>query len=213
MPRILAFCGLEFMTIDSVPPNRDPAVGDEDHLLGEAHVDAAIPAEAVRPTRKRRSNTGRWVGFGLIAGIVALVASTVHTGSGAFTYSKYVDEVLAEPQRYVGTEIRVEGTVEPGTIQSSAGSNRYAFHVERNHRSLPVQYVGMVPDTFREGIGVTVRGRLASNGMFTASEVVAKCPSKYEMQAAQARGERMPGGIPGTAPARTSPQLPLAPLP
>jgi cytochrome c-type biogenesis protein CcmE len=185
------------MTIESNPGAPRPETDDE--LLADLNSSngPSFPPEPGRPPRRRRKNTGRWVGFGLIVAVVALVASTVKTGSGAFTYSKYVDEVLAEPQRYVGTEIRVEGVVEAGSIQNTAGSNRYAFRVERNNHSMPVEYTGVVPDTFREGIGVTVRGRLASNGTFSANEVVAKCPSKYEMQAASARGQRMPGGIPG----------------
>jgi cytochrome c-type biogenesis protein CcmE len=135
---------------------------------------------------------GRWIGLGLLAVIIALVASTVRPGRGALVYSKYVDEVLAEPQRYVGTELRVEGLVQAGTVENHDGSREYRFRIERNSRSMPVHYVGIIPDTFREGIGVTVRGRLGADGQFEAREVVAKCPSKYEMQAVQARGERMP---------------------
>jgi cytochrome c-type biogenesis protein CcmE len=184
------------MTIESTDSAVSPAADADAAVLDEARAPYRIPVEPARP-RKKRSQKGRWIGGAVIIGVVALVASTVHTGSGAFTYSKYVDEVLAEPQRYLGTELRVEGVVEAGSIVNTAGSNHYSFRVERNHRSMPVDYTGMVPDTFREGIGVTVRGRLAQSGTFTATEVVAKCPSKYEMQAAQARGERMPGGIPG----------------
>jgi cytochrome c-type biogenesis protein CcmE len=58
--------------------------------------------------------------------------------------------------------------------------------VERTQQSIPVEYTGFVPDTFREGSGVTVRGRLQGDGTFVANEVVAKCPSKYE-EAARAR--------------------------
>ncbi len=186
------------MTVESTSPRSgDPS---DDELLGDAAPSdgdappAALPVEpAPAPRRRRRKNAGRWLGLGLIVGIVALVASTVRSGSGAFTYSKYVDEVMATPQRFVGHELRVEGMVEAGSLQNTAGSNRFLFRVERNRQSMPVEYTGVVPDTFREGIGVTVRGRLGASGTFTATEVVAKCPSKYEMQTNAARGATMPG--------------------
>jgi cytochrome c-type biogenesis protein CcmE len=165
---------------------------------------APVPPIAVvaRPAAaRRRKRTGRWVALVLVLVGVGLVASTMRPGRGAFTYSKYVDEVLAEPQRYVGTEVRVEGIVTAHSIQNPPGSTDYDFRIERNQRSMPVHFSGIVPDTFREGIGVTVRGRLAQNGRFAADEVVAKCPSRYEMQAAAARGERMPAGM-GAQPAQ-----------
>lgn len=133
----------------------------------------------------------------VIMGVVVVVGSTFKPGQGALVYSKYVDEVMTEPARYQRQgEIRVEGMVQNGTVQNQSGSRDFRFRVERNGHSMPVHYVGIVPDTFREGIGVTVRGRLLPSGEFDAREVVAKCPSKYEMRAAQQRGQTMPGGIP-----------------
>jgi cytochrome c-type biogenesis protein CcmE len=172
----------------------DPSI-DSDALVPPPVTIGARPA---LPARRRRRGYGRWIGLAALVAIIALIASTVRPGQGALTYSKYVDEVLAEPQRYVDTDLRVEGIVAAGTLQTAAGSDHYAFAVERNHRSMPVQFNGVVPDSFREGIGVTVHGRLQRNGQFAATEVVAKCPSRYEMQAAANRGERMPGGIPNT---------------
>jgi cytochrome c-type biogenesis protein CcmE len=163
-----------------------------------ATTPAALP-------RRRKRSMGRWIGLGLLGAIIALVASTVRPGEGAFVYSKYVDEVLAEPQRFVGTELRVEGTVQAGTIENQPGSREYRFRVERNNQSLPVHYAGIIPDTFRDGIGVTVRGRLDAHGSFEAREVVAKCPSKYEMQAARDRGEVMPHGAMPSMPSTTAP--------
>jgi cytochrome c-type biogenesis protein CcmE len=155
----------------------------------------AAPAAAAR---RKKFRAGRWIGLGMLAVVIALVASTIRQGS--FTYSKYVDEVLANPRRFAGMEIRVEGVVLPGSIESQPGSRDLRFRIERNQRSMPVQYTGVVPDTFRDGIGVTVRGRLGAGGVFTANELVAKCPSRYEMQAARARGAAMPPGMPSRLP-------------
>ena len=52
----------------------------------------------------------------------------------------------------------------------------------------------VVPDTFRDGFGiqVTVQGKLNGSGDFLATEVIPRCPSKYEMQEKLEAGEAMP---------------------
>jgi|LNFM01.1.fsa_nt_gb cytochrome c-type biogenesis protein CcmE len=180
-----------------------PAAETDRNDPADPHDGADPPAVATAPrtapVRKKRAPIGQWVMVGVILAVVGLVGSTFKAGQGALVYSKYVDEVMAEPGRYQSQgELRVEGMVQTGTVQNSSGSREFRFRVERNGRSMPVRYVGIVPDTFREGIGVTVRGRLLASGEFDAREVVAKCPSKYEMRAAQQRGERMPGDMLGT---------------
>jgi len=56
----------------------------------------------------------------------------------------------------------------------------------------------VVPDTFRDvagvDVGVTVEGELTADNRFEATSVLAKCPSKYEMQERKQRGEEMPHG-------------------
>jgi cytochrome c-type biogenesis protein CcmE len=157
---------------------------------------AAPPRDARKP--RKRAPIGQWVMVGVILVVIGLVGSTFKPGEGALVYSKYVDEVMREPARYANRgELRVEGMVAAGSVQNQTGTREYRFVVERNGHSMPVRYVGIVPDTFREGIGVTVRGRLSSSGEFDAREVVAKCPSKYEMRAAQQRGASMPANMLG----------------
>lgn len=168
--------------------------------LDQPIVNAEPTLPKALPRRRKKSSLGRWLGLGLLAIVVVLVASTIRPGQGAFTYSKYVDEVLANPQRFYSMELRVEGIVAAGSIENRPGSRHYRFRIDRNGRSMPVTYTGIVPDTFREGIGVTVRGRLGRDGVFAANEVVAKCPSKYEMQAARARGQGPSPGHPTTSP-------------
>ncbi len=114
-------------------------------------------------------------------------------------YAKYVDELLAERSDLVDRPVRVEGIVEE-IDHPPAGSLDYRFVIARAGRTLTVRYNGIVPDTFREGAGVTVRGRLGRDDVFHGEEVVAKCPSKYEMQAKKAAGEVMPHAMPPADP-------------
>jgi cytochrome c-type biogenesis protein CcmE len=60
---------------------------------------------------------------------------------------------------------------------------------------MPVRFPQcVVPDTFKDGMGikVTVQGKLTDAGHFAATQVIPRCPSKYEMQQAIDRGEQMP---------------------
>lgn len=160
---------------------------------------AASPVVAVQP--KRKKGYVRWVVLALIAGLIAVIGSTVR--GSAFVYSKYVDELMApgESAKWVGRVLRVEGLVRPGSIAHQPGTRNFRFKVYRNGAELPVTYSGVVPDTFRDCAGVTVRGVLGSNGVFASDEVIAKCPSKYEA-ATVVNGEC----IVGVAPDRTRPR-------
>jgi cytochrome c-type biogenesis protein CcmE len=75
----------------------------------------------------------------------------------------------------------------------------YRFSIEKNGTTLPVRFAQcVVPDTFRDvpdvDVGVTVEGELQADSSFEASSVLAKCPSKYEMQQKKQNGEQMPHG-------------------
>ncbi len=161
--------------------------------LGSVSVGVARPAPERATSRRKRGAYGKWIGLGLIALVIALVASTFRRG--AFTYSKYVDEVMGQPDRWVGREIRVDGMVQSGSLEHREGSRHYHFVIERNNRTMEVDFDGEVPDAFRAGAGVTVRGRLQRDHHFVATEIAARCPSKYEMQAQRARGQQGPASV------------------
>ena len=56
----------------------------------------------------------------------------------------------------------------------------HRFTVEGEAQRIPVSYEGPLPDVFKEGGEVVATGRFNAGGLFVASEVTAKCPSKYE---------------------------------
>lgn len=107
-------------------------------------------------------------------------------------YAKYVDELVRDQRSMRDRTVRLEGMVEEGSIENRPGTLEYRFRLSKGGKTLPVHYTGIVPDTFREGIGVVAQGRLNQRGVFVADQVIAKCPSKYEMQAKRAGGQAMP---------------------
>ncbi len=132
------------------------------------------------------------------------VALLLNSGAGdALTYSKLVDEVMADPDEFRGRQLRVEGQLRQGSIRFREEPCEWRFVIEKNGRSMPVRFPEcVVPDTFRDGFGidVTVQGRLEGNGSFLATEVIPRCPSKYEMQQRANNGESMPHAAPTGAP-------------
>jgi cytochrome c-type biogenesis protein CcmE len=139
-----------------------------------------VTAAPVAPPRQRRPGYARYAIVLTIGVVIAMVASTFR--GSAMVYSKYVDEIArpAERARWVGRTLRVEGLVAPASIEHRPGTRDFRFRVARNHAELQVTYSGIVPDTFRDCAGVTVRGVLGNDGVFRSDEIVAKCPSKYE---------------------------------
>jgi cytochrome c-type biogenesis protein CcmE len=76
--------------------------------------------------------------------------------------------------------VRVAGNVVAGSIQRDPTSLLVRFEAEDESGRLPVSYRGVLPDIFGDGVQVVVEGKYAADGQFTASTLLAKCPSKFE---------------------------------
>ena len=76
---------------------------------------------------------------------------------------------------------RLGGMVEAGSLQRFSDHNRPAvrFRVSDGIASISVDYVGILPDLFREGQGVVTMGKLRPDGSFAAQEVLAKHDENY----------------------------------
>jgi len=74
---------------------------------------------------------------------------------------------------------RLGGLVEEGSLQREDDGLTVHFKVTDNAETIPVIYTGILPDLFREGQGVVAQGKLDANGIFKASEVLAKHDETY----------------------------------
>jgi len=115
----------------------------------------------------------------------------------AVIYSVKTDELLREKERYLGRSVRVEGDLVPGTLRYRAEPCEYRFTMQKSGQPLNVRYPQcVIPDTFRDVPGqdvmVTAEGSLTPEGYFEATHIMAKCPSKYEMENRAKKGETMP---------------------
>jgi cytochrome c-type biogenesis protein CcmE len=77
-----------------------------------------------------------------------------------------------------GQRIRLGGLVEEGTVKRGQGTE-VSFAITDKDKSVPVAYVGILPDLFREGQGVIAEGTLRADGVFAADSVLAKHDENY----------------------------------
>jgi len=83
-----------------------------------------------------------------------------------------------------GRSFRVGGMVTPGSVKRQADGVTVQFVVTDTAKNVPVVYRGLLPDLFREGKGVVTQGKLGPDGVFYASEVLAKHDENYMPPAA-----------------------------
>ncbi len=128
------------------------------------------------------------IGVGILACLGFLLAVTLNSKSGLVYYYTVSEFRKLDGQRSGG--IRINGKVEDGSIVRQKSGMDVRFKVTDGQDAIPVEYHGVIPDTFVDGADVVVEGGLRQDGTFVASNLLAKCPSKYE--AAAKRGEKNP---------------------
>ncbi len=129
----------------------------------------------------------------VIATKILLSVAVVGAGGGMLIYSslanadyyKHVNEVTLEPDSWTDKSLKVHGFVEAGSIDEKivGDSTVRTFVLEYEGERIQVRHKGPKPDTFRDLSEVVAQGRLSKEGdgyVLVASELMAKCPSKYE---------------------------------
>jgi len=114
-------------------------------------------------------------GLALIAIAVALVLNAF-SGNIVFFFSP--SEVLAHKAPQKG-DFRLGGMVEKGSLKRGTDGLTVQFVVTDTAKSVPVLYKGILPDLFKEGKGVVTQGQLGPDGVFRASQVLAKHDENY----------------------------------
>ena len=129
---------------------------------------------AMHPQRKQRLIVVLLIVFG--TGIaVALASFALRENINLF----YPPTEIAAGKAPVGKQIRAGGMVLVGSIKRDPNSLRVDFVVTDYDAKVPVVYTGILPDLFDEGQGVVASGKLDSNGIFQATEVLAKHDENY----------------------------------
>ena len=122
---------------------------------------------------------GIGLGLLLLCGAVFFVLNAFQSNLVFF----FTPTQVAAGQAPKDGHFRVGGLVKEGSIQRDGMS--VAFVVTDTHQEVPVRYVGLLPDLFKEGKGVVAQGRLDAARLFVASEVLAKHDENYMPPEAQ----------------------------
>ena len=113
--------------------------------------------------------------------LLALTGLLYSTLSDDTQFYKHVDEVMNDPSSWHGKRLQLHGYVTKDSILKKRESLDYRFTIESKGQTVQASYSGVVPDTFKEGAEVVLKGRLGPHGFdVEPNGVMAKCPSKYD---------------------------------
>jgi cytochrome c-type biogenesis protein CcmE len=124
-------------------------------------------------------NQGRRIGIAIVV-ILATIAYLAVSGVRANkSYYVTIQELQAMGPKAYTRNLRVAGNVVPGSIQHS-GTNANFVLIE-NANKLRVFYEGEdpPPDTFKDNAQALAIGTYGHDGVFHATQLQAKCASKY----------------------------------
>lgn len=128
----------------------------------------------MRPARKKRLYL---VAF-MVAGIAIATGLALVSFNENLTFFYAPSEVIAgeAPSSH---PFRLGGLVTTGSVERLPDGLTVQFDITDNEETVSVEYTGILPDLFREGQGIIAKGRLRGDGVFVASEVLAKHDENY----------------------------------
>ncbi len=155
-------------------------------------VTQAVASPAVKPAQRKN----RAMLLTLLAMVGLLTTFFFIALKPAAVYAAPVEQILASQPSYVGRKVRIDGHLVPGSLEKRDQPCEYRFRVSgaAPAQQLPVRYATcVVPDTFRDrpegGVEVTIEGALTKDGTFEATQLMAKCASKYDPKEHKMREE------------------------
>lgn len=86
---------------------------------------------------------------------------------------------IATKEAPVGRTFRIGGLVQDGTLKRDNDGLTIRFTVTDTANTIPVVYKGILPDLFKEGRGCVAQGKVGSDGVFYADQIMAKHDENY----------------------------------
>jgi cytochrome c-type biogenesis protein CcmE len=109
-----------------------------------------------------------------IGALVAILLMSFSVFKKSVVYYKTPTEVAQSP----GVNVRVSGTVVPGSIQYDEANGVTTFRVTDKTTTIDVSFNGTKPDTLKDNAQAVAEGKY-QDGVFRANTLFAKCPSKF----------------------------------
>lgn len=127
----------------------------------------------MKPRHKRIA----WIVLGLaIIGIAVSLVLKAFQSNLVFFFTPTQVAANEAPQ---GKPFRIGGLVTEGSVIRDKDGLTVKFDVTDTAKTIPVAYIGILPDLFKEGKGVVAQGKLGPDGVFRATEVLAKHDENY----------------------------------
>jgi len=129
-----------------------------------------------------KAKTGIFIAL-IVAGAGFLVVSSMGEKENLkleYPLHQFLNVLDETPEKIEGRYITLFGKVKEGTIRKSGVEAE--FVLEENNTELDVFFNGktLLPDTFKDGVSVSVEGRYDfENKRFESEKIMAKCESKY----------------------------------
>jgi cytochrome c-type biogenesis protein CcmE len=114
-------------------------------------------------------------GIGVVLLGAVLLVTTALRDKIVFFYTP--TEIVADGKAKPGERVRIGGLVKEGSVVRDG--EKVSFVVTDTEKDLPVTYIGILPDLFREGQGVVSEGMIGGDGIFSADTVLAKHDENY----------------------------------
>jgi len=125
-----------------------------------------------------------------VVGSVVIILTLAYLAYSGYqdskSYFQTVPELYAMKDKGIGVRTQVSGDVVAGTIQRSTDGKVVDFVIGQEPQTLKIRYVGKnpLPDTLIDRATAIASGSLGRDGVFTATDITAKCASKYEKEKA-----------------------------
>ena len=128
---------------------------------------------------KPRTRRFIWIVAGL-AGLGIAVALVLNAFQSNLVFF-FTPTQIANGEAPKSKKFRLGGMVEENSLKRLGGTEGIGvtFIVTDTAKSIPVKFNGILPDLFKEGRGVVAQGQLGDDGLFVASEVLAKHDENY----------------------------------
>ena len=125
-------------------------------------------------------------GLAVLGAVAALVLNAFQSNLVFF----FSPTQVAAGEAPKGKAFRIGGMVKAGSLQREADGVTLRFAITDTEKDMAVRYRGILPDLFKEGKGAVAQGKLGTDGVFDASEVLAKHDENYmPPEAAKAVGD------------------------
>jgi cytochrome c-type biogenesis protein CcmE len=126
---------------------------------------------------KSRHKRIAWIVLGLaIIGIAVGLVLKAFQSNLVFFFTPTQVAANEAPQ---GKPFRIGGLVTAGSVIHDKDGLTVRFDVTDTAKTIPVAFTGILPDLFKEGKGVVAQGKIGPDGVFRATEVLAKHDENY----------------------------------